>query len=64
MLFKVRSRKAIGADWWLEDNCRITQEESEAFVFDSNNEDHMQNVNNDYLKVYHTIKIVTPREEI
>lgn len=55
MLFKV---KHVNGEWWEYDPCDSTIHESEAFVFDSENPEHMENVLQDFDKRWCVLKLV------
>ncbi|BAV80998.1 hypothetical protein [Vibrio phage RYC] len=59
MLFKIREKDG---KWWTYDKHTCVMEEEAAFVFDSDNEDHINNLKNDYIKESNILKIVVPKE--
>ena len=60
MKFKVCNKERT--EWWVWDDCYFAYKESEAFIFDTNNPEHMENVGDYITKDRHIIKLVANKE--
>jgi hypothetical protein len=58
MKFKVFGMDKLDRWWWLESNRECTQDEALAYVFDSEDGEDMANVNADFVKDEHRVKVV------